>query len=178
MAANIAKLKAAIAYIASHQSVGKVKLFKLLYLADFTAYPRLGRSITGEIYVHFRMGPIPNTLWNDFEDITADCVDISESWVGMPNPEVTMTAKPNVDLSSLGTDDRSILDEILAKYSDLNGTRLRDITHLDIPYRATSPDEVIPYSLSLYRNHRKPTLETLDRITPKTSSGLADDDEV
>jgi uncharacterized phage-associated protein len=177
MAANLPKLQATIAYIASHRTVGKVKLFKLLYLADFTAYPRLGRSITGEVYVHFRMGPVPNTLWNDFDAITANCVDISESWVGMPNPEVTMTAKPNVDLSPLDEEERAILDEILKKYGDLNGARLRDLTHLDIPYRATTPDEVIPYSLSLYRNHRKPTLETLDRVVAE-GNGVADDDEV
>ena len=93
IAANEEKLKAAIAYITSKRAVGKVKLFKLLYLADFTAYLELGTSITGDVYENFEMGPVPVTLWNNFMRITQECADITLVDSGMSKPEQLITAK-------------------------------------------------------------------------------------
>lgn len=57
------KLRELILYIAYKSKAdprcGAVKLNKLLYYADFTAYRLLGRSITGAEYQHLQEGPAP-----------------------------------------------------------------------------------------------------------------------
>src|SRR5262245_18001521 len=80
------KLKAVLAYIAEKNRPGKVKLFKLLYLIDFESYVLLGKSLTGETYERFPMGPVPRTLWHDFEQITCACVELQTQTSGMPLP--------------------------------------------------------------------------------------------
>src|SRR5689334_6471279 len=59
---------------------GKIKLFKLLYLADFEAFRTSGSSTTGLEYEARKMGPVPKALmktWNKFEGSLAEAVRIS-----------------------------------------------------------------------------------------------------
>ncbi len=167
MSADIPKLKAAIAYLCQPGGVGKVKLFKFLYFSDFSAYVRLGRAITWETYEHFAMGPVPKTLWHNFDSITKDCVNISAVDVGMPRPEQHMRTKRGASLAALNVDDKTILENILKKYGPLTVAQLRDLAHKDIPYRATSTGDDIPYTLALYVGHKRPTEEEVRRITQR-----------
>jgi uncharacterized phage-associated protein len=165
MSADIPKLKAAIAHLCGSEGAGKVKLFKLLYFSDFTAYARLGRAITWDTYEHFTMGPVPKTLWHNFNAIASDCVDIKLVHIGLPRPEQQMRAKPDTDITALDADDKTVLDDIRNKYGHLNGARLRDLTHDTIPYRATRLGDEIPYALAFYLEHlQNPTEEEVKRI--------------
>jgi uncharacterized phage-associated protein len=164
MSADIPKLKAAIVYLCGSEGVGKVKLFKLLYFSDFTAYARLGRAITWDTYEHFTMGPVPKTLWHNFNSIASDCIDIRPVYIGMPRPEQQMRAKTDADITALDADDKTALDDIRNKYGHLSGARLRDLTHDTIPYRATGLGDEIPYALAFYLDHKKPTEEEVKRI--------------
>jgi len=57
---NNERLVQAIVYFAHHtRSLGKVKLFKLLYLLDFEHFRQTGRSVTGQEYRAWKMGPVP-----------------------------------------------------------------------------------------------------------------------
>lgn len=62
----------AILYFAHNvAALGKVKLFKLLYLLDFDHYRQTGRSVTGLEYRAWKMGPVPAELvqqWDALED--------------------------------------------------------------------------------------------------------------
>jgi uncharacterized phage-associated protein len=156
-AANEEKLKAAIAYITSKRPVGKVKLFKLLYLADFTAYVELGESITGDSYENFEMGPVPKTLWSNFDPIVRDCVEITLVETGLPKPEQEMRARTDKEFRGLSLDEESLLDRIDEQYGHLSGADLRRLTHNEIPYRVTNRGDTIPYFMAAYRNARKPT---------------------
>jgi uncharacterized phage-associated protein len=163
-AANETKLKAAIAYITSKRAVGKVKLFKLLYLADFTAYVELGAPITGDTYKNFEMGPVPVTLWHNFERIIPQCANIELVDAGMPQPEQQIRAKPDADVSDLSPEERAVLDKIDERYGPLSGAELKRLTHAEAPYRATSRGDLIPYFMAAYRNARKPTTDEIAQI--------------
>src|SRR5688572_20125859 len=94
LVANEKKLKSLIAHIAKERPrLGKVKLFKLMYLIDFTAYSEIGHSVTGEMYESFPMGPVPTTLWHRFQEITRECVSVESVDTGLM-PEQQMTALP------------------------------------------------------------------------------------
>jgi uncharacterized phage-associated protein len=163
--ANEENLKAAIAHIASKRPVGKVKLFKLLYLADFTAYVELGESITGDSYENFEMGPVPVTLWHNFDRIARDCVEITFVETGLPKPEQEMRARTDREFRGLSPAQKALLDGIIEQYGHLSGAELRKLTHGEIPYRATNRREIIPYYLAAYRAVRKPTNSDILRVT-------------
>src|SRR5262249_7882245 len=66
MHANDAKLRELVVLIATlsegDKPFGKVKLNKLLFFADFTAYRYFGKSITGHEYQKLPQGPTPRNL--------------------------------------------------------------------------------------------------------------------
>jgi uncharacterized phage-associated protein len=67
------KLINAIVYFAANtRHCGKVKLFKLLYLLDFTHFRETGRSVTGLDYRAWKMGPVPFDLMQEWDDLEAD----------------------------------------------------------------------------------------------------------
>ena len=162
---NEKKLQATIAYLAEQTQPGKVKLFKLLYFADFAAYAKRGQSITSETYEHFPMGPVPIALYRDLRDGLNTYAELGVVTSGMPIPTQLMLPKPDADLSVLSAEERGILDQVVKEYGQMTGTRLREITHQEIPYLATAPGKEIPYYLAVYRTARRPTADELRRIT-------------
>jgi uncharacterized phage-associated protein len=70
---NREKLINAVVYFASNtRHCGKVKLFKLLYLLDFTHFRETGRSVTGLDYRAWKMGPVPLELMQEWETLESD----------------------------------------------------------------------------------------------------------
>ena len=63
---NMEKLRELILYICraseSDEAFGKVKLNKLLFFSDFSAYVDLGQSITRQDYKKLKQGPVPNLI--------------------------------------------------------------------------------------------------------------------
>ena len=45
----------------------KLKLFKLLYFLDFEHFKQTGRSVTGLEYFAWKMGPVPNRLYDNLK---------------------------------------------------------------------------------------------------------------
>lgn len=158
------KLKSLIAFIAaSRPRLGKVRLFKLLYLIDFSAYARLGHSVTGEIYENFEMGPVPRTLWKHFDGITRDCVTVEAVGTPWGIPEQQMTARPDF-VPQLTVDEAGIANEILAQYGDYAGTSLKELTHEQVPYLATSRGDAIPYGLAGYLFFKRPSASEIASV--------------
>lgn len=66
------KLRELILYIAQKSKTdprcGAVKLNKLLYYADFSAYRLLGRAITGAEYQHLKKGRRPERAYQPKQD--------------------------------------------------------------------------------------------------------------
>lgn len=54
------------------QNLGKIKLFKLLYLLDFEHFRLTGRSVTGLHYHAWKFGPVPLTLHQEWEEPAPD----------------------------------------------------------------------------------------------------------
>src|SRR6185437_9763673 len=73
---NREKLIQAIVYLARNtRALGKIKLFKLLYLLDFEHFRQTGRSITGMEYRAWKMGPVPIELMQEWDELELDLAD-------------------------------------------------------------------------------------------------------
>jgi uncharacterized phage-associated protein len=160
------RLKAVMAYIAGKTTPGKLKLFKLLYLADFSAYVRLGRSITGESYLAKTLGPVPENLDENFQQLTAGVLRITMQDVGAANPEQRMNPLPTApSIAILEAQEKVVLDDIITKHGSKSGTQLTAMTHQELPYSLHARRrEVIPYAFAGYRNFARPTPAEIEAI--------------
>ena len=70
-------------------SFGGNALAGALYLSDFAAYDRLGRSITGSVYVKDRRGPVPAGFDEAFEALVGE---------GRAVADVSMFTAPEIAL--------------------------------------------------------------------------------
>lgn len=72
-------INAAVFFAENTKYCGKIKLIKLLYLLDFEHFRQTGQSVTGMDYFAWKMGPVPVSLyaeWDDFEPDFADAIEI------------------------------------------------------------------------------------------------------
>ncbi len=56
-------------------NLGKIKLFKLLYLLDFEHFRQTGRSVTGLEYHAWKLGPVPILLMQEWEQPAPDFLE-------------------------------------------------------------------------------------------------------
>jgi uncharacterized phage-associated protein len=153
---NEKKLQTLIAYIALKTTPGKVKLFKLLYLMDFTAFVELGESITGETYDKLPLGPVPRYLRSNFAKVTKECVIGEYTHSGMSIPEYSMRARSSaVDMSIFSATEREIIERVLSENGTLTGAALTRKTHAEVPYLVTTLGAEIPYYLAGLRNFKR-----------------------
>jgi hypothetical protein len=142
------KLKELILYIDArmredrHAGQGPVKLAKLLWLSDFEAYRRIGRSITGTTYVSAPLGPepvdgVPEDL--DSERSSEPALDVAEGHQGLPSPR----RPPPAGLFS--PNELALVDEILNRYERWTGRQLVDLAHEHPGSLLVEPGEDVPY---------------------------------
>lgn len=154
-----------IAYIAKQTTVYKLKLMKLLYIVDFTAYEELGQPITGDTYVHWPMGPVPRTIFADIENLQLGNYQIERAFIRDGEIE-TWRFKTNTEWAPklLSLAELDLVDRVLNLYGNSSGQDLMNLTHEELPYRITSPQEVIPYFLAPYRRYKGLSDEELTAI--------------
>jgi uncharacterized phage-associated protein len=106
-------------------------LIKLLYLIDRESLLRFGRPVTGDAVVAMKQGPVlsaifdrvsqkkqhlPNSAWHNF--------------IPRPAPYVyTVRFSGASDVSALSEAEVALIDQIYAKYRDLSGDDLVELTH-------------------------------------------------
>ena len=132
---------------------GKKKLAKLLYFADFDLYEKIQKSITGDVYNAFPMGPVPSAL----EEITQEMakskmlgIEQVEEREGY-NPTEIYKCLAEPDLSVFSDEEKKMLDRIVIKYGHLNGKQLEELSHAEAPYVGTELRKEIPCELAFYR---------------------------
>lgn len=133
---------------------GKKKLAKLLYYIDFDRfeYKESMESVTGDRYLNWQMGPVPEKFKIIVNKLVSDG-KLSE--ISIPTPySHNMEAyiiKSEPDESVFDEDDKFIIDRVINKYGGLNGNQLGELTHSEAPWSGTEKNDEIPYSLAFYR---------------------------
>lgn len=143
------KLRELILYIAcksvNDPRCGAVKLNKLLYYADFTAYRVLGHSITGAEYQHLKEGPAPRRGLPAQEKLKRDgAIEMvsKPSVVGDPIRLIVPKRKPYQIFSK---EEKTIVNDIIKEFWNLTGTELSDMSHKEFGWRLTKLGETIHY---------------------------------
>jgi uncharacterized phage-associated protein len=148
----------AILYFAHHtRALGKVKLFKLLYLLDFEHFRQTGRSVTGLEYRAWKMGPVPAALvqqWDELEDDLAAAIRIEPRPVIDHERQNVVPIQP-FDAEHFSKRELRLLEDIAKRYRDTLSGKMIDVTHVENGAWARTwangdgNDSRIPYELAV-----------------------------
>ncbi len=142
------KFRELIIYIAERcqdtEFFGATKLNKILYRADFEAFRRFGRPITGAPYFRLPNGPAPKALIPVRRDLVAEgAVKIESRPLGNRTQERVIPLRASHrDLFSAG--ELALVDEIIKDLWGQTAEEVSDASH-DIIWRSRQDEENIPY---------------------------------
>jgi hypothetical protein len=124
---------------------GATKLNKILYFADFAAYRRLGRPITGARYQRLEEGPAPRQLLParermlDSQVIQLEQRDyfwgVQQRVVPLRDPELSVFSKQEIE----------IVDEVIEDLWPFNAQEVSRMSHNEPGWRLVRPGDDIPY---------------------------------
>lgn len=126
------KLINAIVYFAQRvKSLGKIKLFKLLYLLDFEHFRQTGRSVTGLSYHAWKLGPVPIQLMQEWEDPEPDfdqAITIKPELV-IDHERETVIPRVEFDDSHFSKRELRLMEGLAERYRDTYSQKMIDVTH-------------------------------------------------
>jgi hypothetical protein len=109
-----------------HAGIGRIKLAKLLWRIDFTAFWRLGQPITEATYSADRLGPAPEEELMATRDLeAAGRFEWVQDWDRRSMPVVHDT--PRMRLFSEAQ--RQIIDEVIDRYRNTSGRLMVEEAH-------------------------------------------------
>ena len=152
------KMINAIIYFAQNtRHLGKIKLFKLLYLLDFEHFRVTGRSVTGLEYHAWKFGPVPVALdqeWEEPEEDLAAAISIKPEQI-IDYVRETVVSRTEFDDSHFSRRELRIMETLAGKYRDELSHRMIDVTHAEngawakVWNAGEGFDETIAYELAL-----------------------------
>jgi hypothetical protein len=133
-------------------NVGRTVLYTLSYFSDFNCYELYEEKLTGESYRKIPFGPAPI----HFEDIIHSLEEdgkIKESKRTYGNyPQFRYSSQEDPLTNLLSERELEVINDVIKKYSCKNATEISDISHQDMPYKATKDSDIIDYELVFYRD--------------------------
>lgn len=132
-------------------NVGETVIYKLLYFSDFNFYELFEEQLTGATYRKLQYGPVPR----EFGEIVKDMEKNGELTIVKANyggyPQTRYIPLKKADLNELSAAEKTVLDDVIERFSDKSASWLSDYSHDDMPWKATADKEVIDYELVFYR---------------------------
>jgi hypothetical protein len=157
------KLEELILYLADrmerdeHRGIGRIKLAKLIFFADFEAFARFGESITGASYTVDEHGPAPDEELTATRDLEA-AGDFE--WVNRFDKQQIPVAKRTAQLDVFRPSELEIVDEFLDRFRLLTGAEVRDIAHQHPAWKARKLGDKVPY-WSVYMSRELPNTKDI-----------------
>lgn len=126
---------------------GAIKLNKILYYADFRAFERFGRPLTGVKYQKLKLGPAPKCLPVVRRQLQEEgAIRIEVRIVGGRDQHRTVALRPAV-MAHFKDDEILLIDEVITDLWSQNGTQVSDASH-DIRWRVLQLQDAMPYELA------------------------------
>jgi uncharacterized phage-associated protein len=148
------KLIAAIVYYAKYtNSCSKTKLFKLLYFLDFEHFKQTGRSVTGLEYYAWKFGPVPTSLYDEFDLPEPDFLEHIKLEPIVYCGYNTLNIKPlsEPDVSHFSKREMALIKSLAEQYKNVSATDIVEKTHLpNLPWHKVFKEENKPQSLIPY----------------------------
>jgi uncharacterized phage-associated protein len=117
-------------YFATHTKYcGKTKLLKLLYFLDFKHFKQTGKSVTGQDYFAWQMGPVPREL---FEELSGDMrPDLKAAIHDLPDEGFQkILPKKQFDDQYFSKKEIKLLKDIAFIFHDAKADDMVESTHL------------------------------------------------
>jgi hypothetical protein len=148
-----ARLKELILHIARQsegdEAFGAVKLNKILFAADFAAYIKFGKSITGQEYFALERGPAPRRLKPILDDMIRrrEAAEREDDFHGYRQRRVF--ALREADLKQFQAEEIALVDHIIHDWQGVTGSQLSRASHQFLGWKVAAEREVIPYTAGL-----------------------------
>ncbi|MGA3045549.1 MAG: Panacea domain-containing protein [Terracidiphilus sp.] len=148
--------------LSDDQYFGQVKLNKVVFFSDFTAFGKLGDTITGVEYQHLAEGPAARPMYPIQERMRqAKILEIETRPVfGRKQDRPVPLREP--DLSIFGEDQIAIVDYWIERLRPLTGKQASDLSHDTFGWKTTRMGETISPE-SVFISWRTPTAKDIKR---------------
>lgn len=171
-------LKELILYIAqqmeagSHAGRGRIKLAKIVWLADFSAYWELGEPLTDASYIADTLGP---KFENELE-LTNAMIDAGEfKWEAGFDRQKLPKALRDPDMSGFSPEQMAIIDRQIQENRHLSGYAIKERSHEFPGYKhaiAEGHGTPIPFE-SVFWENRESTLPWEEELAAELASAAA-----
>ncbi|MBA3643949.1 MAG: SocA family protein [Chloroflexia bacterium] len=156
---------------ANNPLLGKTKLMKLVYFADFDHFEEYETSITGARYRKLPQGPVPDEGMDAISNLEhngrVSRTDIQKgSYI-----QHQYTPNEEVDLSLFSPTEIAVLEKVAARWREHSTEQIVSATHGEAPWVAVGMHREIPYYLAHYRNN-------FGALELDEDEALLDEDEV
>lgn len=140
---------------------GATKLNKILFYADFWAYRKLGRSISGQEYQKLEYGPAPRRIKPTVRAMESEreCVWAEREYHGFPLDKLVALRDP--EISVFAAEEIDILRNVVDELWELNATEVSDLSHRFVGWKAAGHGETIPYETVFVGEPRPLTADEL-----------------
>lgn len=152
---NIAKFKQVLLYIlenvGARPNVGQTVLYKLLYFVDFDYYEKYEEQLMGLTYIKNTHGPTPREFVTVVKEMKeqGDLVVVNSKYFTHEQKKYLPHVEP--DLSLLTGRELELIDDVIDRYADKSARQLSDLSHRDMPWKATADKQNLDYELVFYR---------------------------
>lgn len=148
---DIDKIETLVKYIAERcEDLYKVKLMKLLWYSDMLYYKDNGKSITGLVYTHQKLGALP--IGAD-EIVKLKSIKVKEEDnVFQNNVNSAYHILPNKEykVKKLLKEESNIVDKVIERFKDFNTNMIVEYMHKEKAYTDTKTSQVIDYNFAKY----------------------------
>lgn len=152
---NLQKFKEVLLYIlnkvGSKPNIGETVIYKLLYFIDFDFYEKYEEQLIGATYKKNQYGPTPIQFAKIVEQMVkkGEIEKVKSDYFSYPQTKYLPRVKP--DLTKFKANEIEVIDDVLNRLSDMNGSQISAYSHSDVPWVTTGDGEVIEYESVFYR---------------------------
>ncbi len=142
-------------------TLGAVRLHKVLYFADMWRYLKIGKPISGEIYRKQHYGPVAAHLPQILEELERDGVVESRKvpWPGGTRIEYhTLGLAPATRLSD---EEKNFVDDVIDFVIRKTAAEISEYSHHQV-WQAADMGEELPYSTAFHMNPAEVREEDLE----------------
>ena len=152
---NIEKFKQVMLYVlekvGAKPNVGMTVLYKLFYFIDFDYYEKYEEQLMGLTYFKNTHGPTPREF-----KMVIDQMKLDGELEQVKSPyfkfeQIKFLPHKEADLSLLNGQELEMINDVLDRYADKGAKELSDMTHRDMPWKASENGEDIDYEFAFYR---------------------------
>lgn len=144
------KFKNLILYIAQRSeddpNFGATKINKILFFADFDAFAKTGKPITGARYQRLPQGPAPRALLPVKKEMLADgSINEREVLRHSTYQQKRIVANKNTNMDLFTGEEIAVVDAVIARLRPETARRVSDLSHERDGWSLAENGEEIPY---------------------------------